>query len=101
MTYDKPITIQIQDEDTEQWADALQLHARVNKSSGSTNFDAESDQYRVKLTFEVRYTAKLEQIAYGVQPFRIVYRGHHFKAADYDDYMEQHRTVKLTGVLYE
>ena len=42
----------------------------------------------------------LEAIAYGPQPYRILYRGHTFKVTDYDDYLEQHRTVKLVGDLY-
>lgn len=101
MTYDKPITIQIQDADTEMWTDALHLHARVNKTSGGTAMAAGADQYRVRLTFELRYVAALERIAYGVQPYRVVYKGHTFKVEDYDDFMERHQTVKLMGVLYE
>ena len=100
MTYDKPITVQVQDPDTEQWTDALPLHARVNKTGGGQAMDARADQYRVTLTFETRYTTKLEAIAYNVQPYRIRYRGHSFKVTDYDDYMEQHRTVKMVGELY-
>lgn len=101
MTYDKPIVIQTQDATTEAWADTLSLHARVNKTGGGTSLSAGADQYQVRLTFELRYVSALERIAYGVQPYRIVYRGHHFKVLDYDDYMEQHLTVKLVGELYE
>lgn len=100
MTYDKPITIQTQDADTEEWADALQLHARVNKTRGGQAMQAGADQYKASLTFEVRYVRALEAIAYGPQPYRILYRGHTFKATDYDDYLEQHRTVRLVGDLY-
>ena len=100
MVYDKPITIQVQDAETEAWADKLKLHARVNKTGGGTSFTAGADQYKVSLTFEVRYCRQLEDIAYNPQPFRIVYRGRTFKVTDYDDYMEQHKTVKLVGELY-
>ena len=100
MVYDKPITIQVQDPDSEAWVDKLKLHARVNKTGGGTVSNAGADQYRVSLTFEVRYTSALEAIAYNPQPFRIVYRGRTFKVTDYDDYMEQHRTVKLVGEFY-
>lgn len=100
MTYDKPITVQVQDPDTEQWHDRLYLHARVNKTSGGQALNAGADQYRVTLTFEARYTKALEDIAYNVQPYRIIYRGRSFKVTDYDDYMEQHRTVKMVGELY-
>lgn len=100
MRYDKPITVQQQDPATEQWVDALQLHARVNKTGGGQAVAAGADQFRASLTFEVRYTAALEDIAYTPQPFRIVYRSRTFKVTDYDDYMEQHRTVKMVGELY-
>lgn len=100
MTYDKPITIQIQDPDTEEWSDHLHLHARVNKTSGGTSMNAGADQYRASLTFEVRYFKKLEDLHYSPQPYRIIYRGRTFKVKDYDDYMEQHRTIKLVGELY-
>lgn len=100
MAYDKPITIQVQDPATEKWTDSLRLHAAVNKSSGGTAFTAGADQYRAALTFEVRYSRKLEDIAYNPQPYRIVYRGRTFKVTDYDDYMEQHRTVRLRGEVY-
>lgn len=103
MTYDKPITLQVQDPDTEKWADVFpgSLHARVNKTGGGQTFNAGADQYPVRLTFELRYIKALEDIAFGVQPYRVLYRGHKFKITDYDDYMQEHRTVKLVGELYE
>lgn len=101
MMYDKPITIQTQDAETEEWTDALELHARVNKTGGGVTLNAGADQYQVRLTFEMRYCEPLEKIAYSVQPYRIVYRGRHFKVLDYDDYMERHLTVKMVGELYE
>lgn len=101
MVYDKPVTIQVQDPDTEQWADKLKLHAYVNKASGGSAFNAGRDQYRASLTFQVRYCKALEDLAFSPQPFRIVYRGRTFKVTDYDDYLERHATVKLVGELYE
>lgn len=101
MAYDKPITIQVQDEDTEQWSDVLHPHAEVNKTGGGQALNAGADQYRASLTFKLRYCAQLEQLRFGVQPFRIIYKGHKFKVTDYDDFMERHQTVKLVGELYE
>ena len=100
MIFDKPITIQEQNPDTEEWADRWNLHARVNKTGGSQALNAGADQYRATLTFEVRYFSALEEMRYNPQPFRIVYHGHPFKLVDYDDYMEQHQTVKLVGEAY-
>lgn len=101
MTYDKPITVQVQDPDTEEWRDELHLHARVNKTGGGARLNAGADQYTASLTFEVRYVRALEELAYNTQPYRVVYRGRKFKVVDYDDFMEQHRTVKLVGEFYE
>lgn len=100
MTYDKPITIQEQDPNTEGWADKWHLHARVNKTGGGQALSANADQFRATLTFEVRYFSALEAMRYSPQPFQIVYRGHRFKVTDYDDFMEQHQTVKLVGEAY-
>lgn len=98
--FDKPIKIQVQNPDTEQWEDALDLHAKVNKTGGGQSFSAGADQYHVTKTFEVRYIKLLDYIAHGVQPFRIVYRGANYKVVDYDDFMEKHNIVKMVGVLY-
>lgn len=100
MIYNKPIVIQQQDPDTEDWADKWKLHARVNKTGGGQTLNAGADQYHATLTFEVRYFSALEELRYNPQPFRIVYRGHTFKLVDYDDFMEEHRTVKLVGEAY-
>lgn len=100
MTFDKPIIVQQQDPDSEAWTDLWRLHARVNKTGGGQSLNAGADQYRATLTFEVRYFSKLDELRYNPQLYRIVYRGHTFKLADFDDYQEQHRTVKLVGEAY-
>lgn len=101
MRFDKLITLQQQDDQTEQWTDVQRLHAHINKTGGGSAFNAGADQYNLTLTFELRYTRTLENIRYNPQAYRIQYRGQLFKVTDYDDYMEQHRTVRLVGGLYE
>lgn len=101
MRYDKPITVQIQDEDTELWTDTFELHASVNKTGGGTAVNAGADQYNLTLTFKVPYFSGLEEVRYRPQLYRIIYRGHTFRVADYDDFQEQHREVKLVGELYD
>lgn len=100
MMYDKPIIIQIQDSNAETWEDVWKLHARVNKTGGGQSLSAGADQYKATLTFDVRYFSALEELRYNPQPYRILYRGHTFKLVDYDDYMEQHQTIKLVGEAY-
>lgn len=96
-----PLTIQRMDPDTEEWTDHLRLHAlQVNKAAGSESFAAGAEQYHPRLTFRLRWCQALEDLKYNTQEYRIVYRGHNFNVQDFDDYMEQHRTVQLVGVAY-
>ena len=96
-----PFTIQRQDENTEEWADLLHLHAlQVNKTGGGETTNAGAEQFHPRLTFEVRYSKALEDVVYNPQMHRIVYRGRTYNIQDYDDFMEQHRTVRLVGVAY-
>lgn len=102
--YDKPVMIQRQDEQTEVWEDYLEkpLHARVNTATEKTvGFAADADQFHARELFEFRYMSVLEQLRYTPQLFRLCYRGHTYHVVGYDDYLEQHRTVRITGALYE
>ena len=100
MVYDKPIIIQKINEDSEKWEDLYTLHARVNKSNGSEYLNAGANQSKSNLVFEVRYFKDLEAIAFSRGLYRIIYRGQLYDLTDYDDYLEQHKTVKLLGVSY-
>lgn len=96
-----PVTIERMDPDTETWTVLLQLHAiQANKTSGGESFSAGREQYRPRLTFDLRWCKALEAVRWNPQGHRIVYRGHTFNILDYDDYMEQHLTVRLTGEAY-
>lgn len=96
-----PFTIQVQDPDTEEWADKWHLHAKkVNKTGGGQALNAGADQYRATLTFEVRYFKALEELRYNPQRFQLLYRGHTFKLVDFDDFQEQHQDIKLVGEAY-
>lgn len=103
MTYDKPVDIQKQNEETERWESIGEknFHARVNKSGGSQNFAAGADQFPARLNFDFRYCQMLEDIRYQPELYRLVYKGHKFQVIDYDDYMEQHTEVRIVGKLYE
>lgn len=100
MVYDKPITIQAINEDTELWEDLYNLHARVNKSNGSEYLNAGAIQSKSTRVFEVRYFKDLEVIDVNRGRYRIIYRGQTYNITDYDDYLEQHKTIKLLGESY-
>ena len=100
MVYDKPITIQKINEDTEEWEDLYNLHARVNKSGGSEYLNAGANQSKSTRVFEIRYFKDLEDIDDNRGLYRIIYRDKPYNITDYDDYLEQHKTIKLLGVSY-
>lgn len=100
MIYDKPIIIQKINEESEKWEDLYKLHARINKSSGSEYLSAGANQSKSNRVFEIRYFKDLEAIDANRGLYRIVYRGQLYNITDYDDYLEQHKTVKLLGVSY-
>lgn len=99
--YDRPVFLQKQDENTELWETKAKIYCCINKYSGTENFSAGADQYHAKLTFETRYFSALEDVRYQTQLYRLIYNGHTFNILDYDDFMEQHREVKIVGELYE
>ena len=96
-----PVKIQVMDQDTEEWTDHLNLHARkVNKATSGESFAAGAEQYHPRLTFTLPWCRALEDVAYNTQLYRIVYRGHTYNIQDYDDYMQQHIEVNLVGEAY-
>ena len=100
MAYDKPIKIQKIDENTEKWSDIYSLHAKVNKSNGSEYLNAGANQSRSNRVFEIRYFKDLEDIDDNRGLYRIIYRGKTYNITDYDDYHEEHKSIKLLGVSY-
>lgn len=96
-----PFKIQRTDPSTEEWTDLLYLHARkVNKTGGGETSNAGAEQYHPRLTFEVHWCKDLEDVVHSPQLHRIVYRGRTYNIQDYDDFMEEHRMVRLVGVAY-
>ena len=98
--FDKPITIQQIDQTTEAWVDHWQLHARVNKTTGTEYVEAGANRSQSTKTFEIRYFTGLEAVDFNRGYYRIVYKGHIYNIVDYDDYKEQHINVKIKGVSY-
>lgn len=99
--YDKPITIQIMDESTEDWTDLYKVHAKINKAKGDDEYlSGGAIQGKRNLNFEIRYFSSLEDIASNIQSYRILFNGVPYDITDYDDYMLQHKSVNLLGVSY-
>ena len=98
MTYDKPVTLRQYDEATKVWSDVASLHASVNKTGGSEYLSSGALQSKATLTFEFRWSPPLSAVYLHTQLYRLRYNGDEYDVEDYDDYMEQHRTVRLLGV---
>lgn len=100
-TYDKPIVIQKINELTEDWEDLYYPHAEINKAKTDSEYlNAGATRHKKALTFEIRYFSDLEAISLNLQLYRVLYKGVPYNLEDYDDFMEQHKTVKLLGVSY-
>lgn len=104
MKYLRPVRIEKRNEETEQWETYMEpVHAKINKNTRKTGYetlDAGAIQFKRTLTFEVRYSKPIQEIAFNTQMYRIIYQGQPYDIVDYDDYMERHISVKLTGVIY-
>ena len=99
--FDKPIFIEKIDEITEKWSKVYGAHARINKAKADSEYlSAGATQGKRSLVFEIRYFSELKKICLDTQSYRIIYEGVPYNIVDYDDYMEQHKTVKLLGVSY-
>ena len=99
--FDRPISIQRINEDGKTWDDVFKVHARINKSKADNEYlSSGAIQGKKSLTFEVRYFKALENLSLNIQSYRIVYQGVPYDIKDFDDYMLQHKTVKILGVSY-
>lgn len=98
MVYDKGIIIEKKDKSSGKWGKFAGLHARINKTGGNEYLNAGAVRSQSTLTFEVRYSPKIEEIRGNTQLFRVFYRGNNYNIVDYDDYMEKHQSIKLLGV---
>lgn len=99
--FDKAISIQKINEETELWEDVYKVHADINKAKSDSEYlNAGAIQGKRQMIFEVRYFKALEDISFNTQLYRIVFHGVNFNITDYDDFKNKHKTVKLLGVSY-
>jgi SPP1 family predicted phage head-tail adaptor len=98
VTYNLPITLIWYNDSTGEWEDKARLHARINKTGGSEYWGSGAYQSKATLTFEVRYAPVVASIFLNTQSYRIRYNGVEYDVDDVDDYLQQHRTLKISGV---
>lgn len=98
--FDKPITIEFYDERSGEWSHYAKAYASINKDTkGKT--EGETEDATERLIFSVRYFQKLFEIRKNLKAYRIVYSAIPYLVESYDDYMEMHRVVKITGAAHE
>lgn len=99
--FDRLIMIEKIDEATEKWERKFFVHAAVNKRKSNDEYlNGGAIQGKQNLVFEVRYFKDLEDIADNIQSYRIIFGNTVYDIKDFDDFMFQHKTVKLLGVSY-
>ena len=102
MVYDKPIEVYKLADDCEKytpWAVCPLLHARVNTARERDEYqEGQTTQHRSLLTFSVRYCSVLSEIFSLPQAFRVKYAGAFYDIVDTDDYMMEHRELRLKGM---
>ena len=99
--FDRLIMIEKINEATEKWEETFFVHAAVNKCKADDEYlNGGAIQGKRNLVFEVRYFKDLEDIADNIQSYRIVFNNTFYDIKDFDDFMLQHKTVKLLGVSY-
>lgn len=99
-SYDKPITIEFLDVESDTYSEYLKLHAYINKTKRSEYLSAGAERSPQTLTFEVRFCKPLKQIRMNIQLYRILYDGDYYNIVDYDDFEERHLKVRLVGGSY-
>ncbi|MEG0376353.1 MAG: hypothetical protein RR672_12040, partial [Raoultibacter sp.] len=97
---DKPITIELYNEDTSEWSHYAKAYASINKDTKGRS-EGDTEDLTERLVFSVRYFQKLFEVRKNLKAYRIVYAGIPFAVDGYDDYMEMHRVVKITGAAHE
>ena len=99
--YDRSIIIQKINDISELWEDVYKVHACINKAKSDDEYlSGGAIQGKRNLIFEIRYFAGLEDISLNIQSYRILYQGVPYDIKDFDDFMLQHKSVKILGVSY-
>lgn len=99
MKYDKPIMIQKQNEETEEWEDVFRypLHADINIKPGEEYQAGSGTIRKTRLMFELRYFEKLKPLMLDSQLYRVQFQGENYNVVDYDDFKLKHKIIKIIG----
>lgn len=97
MTYNRPITIQKLNLETETWSDYYSTHANINKAGGREYFNASSVISNSTFNFKVRYCETIKNIQYETEIYRVLYDRRYFNIKNVDNYNMENHELTLVG----
>lgn len=97
MILNQKIQIQKLIENTNEYQDYYECHAQVNKTGGNEYLVGGTISTKNKFTFVVRYCNELKTLPFDTQAYRIIFSGIIFNIIDADDFMQNHKTIKIIG----
>ena len=95
--YNKPITIQKLNNDTEVWYDYYLTHAEINKTSGREYFSAATNVTAATYNFTTRYCSLLEDVQFNTSHYRIVYNKKVFDIINIDNKNLKNHEITIVG----
>lgn len=98
--YGHLIEIEHRSDEDEKWKPFKKKLAMINRTGGAESYANGAEQIHNRMNFEIRYDPDLFDIFSNPGQYRIIYRNHVFNIVSYDDYFEDHETIKLVGESY-
>ena len=99
MSVGDPLTILKLNPDSGEYEPYMHTHLlSENKARSETSTEGRGQSSSAVIVFRLRWSPMLAPIEFAMEEYRIVWRGHEFVIDEFDDFMHQHRTLKITGV---
>lgn len=99
MSAGDPIEVLRLNRDTEEYEPYLRTHIiDENKARSEVSTAGRGQNSGAIITFRLRWSRMIAPIEFAMEEYRLVWRGREFDIDDFDDFMHQHRKVKITGV---
>ena len=96
-SYRFPILIQNLNLDTEKYENYYSTHANINKVGGKEYTQASTNISNSTFNFKVRYCAKMEEVMFNTEIYRVVYKNRCYDIKNVDHYGENKAELTITG----
>ncbi|MFR9168698.1 MAG: hypothetical protein ACLVKI_08490 [Gordonibacter urolithinfaciens] len=99
MSAGDPILIMKLNPETEEFEPYCRAHIiDENKARSDESTEGRGQSTMAVISFRLRWSRMLAPIEFAMEEYRLVWRGHEFDIQGFDDFMHQHRKIKITGV---